>query len=77
MLDILFRLLLAMFVVLIVGLWRLQVPGGERYEELAARNRIRLELLPLIEREIAEYIGAGTAPTWPGHLLARRDVPFE
>lgn len=31
----------------------------------------------LIEREIAEYIGAGAAPTWPGHLLARRDIPFE
>jgi Zn-dependent protease with chaperone function len=31
----------------------------------------------LIEREIAEYIGAGAAPSWPGHLLARRDTPFE
>jgi Zn-dependent protease with chaperone function len=31
----------------------------------------------LIEREIADYIGAGAAPTWPGHLLARRDQPFE
>lgn len=31
----------------------------------------------LIEREIEEYIGAGTGPTWPGHLLARRDVPFD
>jgi hypothetical protein len=31
----------------------------------------------LIEREIAEYIGAGAAPTWPGHLLARRDAPFD
>lgn len=31
----------------------------------------------LIEREIAEYIGAGAEPTWPGHLLARRDIPFE
>ena len=31
----------------------------------------------LIEREIAEYIGAGAAPTWPGHLLVRRDTPFE
>jgi hypothetical protein len=31
----------------------------------------------LIEREIAGYIGAGAAPTWPGHLLARRDTPFE
>lgn len=31
----------------------------------------------LIEREIAEYIGGGSAPTWPGHLLARRDTPFE
>jgi Zn-dependent protease with chaperone function len=31
----------------------------------------------LIEREIAEYIGAGAGPSWPGHLLARRDTPFE
>lgn len=31
----------------------------------------------LIEREISEYIGSGAAPTWPGHLLARRDTPFE
>jgi Zn-dependent protease with chaperone function len=31
----------------------------------------------LIEREITEYLAAGAAPTWPGHLLARRDVPFE
>ena len=31
----------------------------------------------LIEREIAEYIGSGAHPTWPGHLLSRRDTPFE
>lgn len=31
----------------------------------------------LVEREIAEYLAAGAAPTWPGHLLARRDTPFE
>ena len=31
----------------------------------------------LIEREIAEYLGSGAAPTWPGHLLARREVPFD
>lgn len=32
----------------------------------------------LIEREIAEYIGGGGArPTWPGHLLGRRDTPFD
>lgn len=31
----------------------------------------------LIEREIAEYIGKGAGPTWPGHLLSRRDAPFE
>jgi hypothetical protein len=30
----------------------------------------------LIEREIAEYLGGGAAPSWPGHLLARRDTPF-
>ncbi len=30
----------------------------------------------LLEREIADYLGAGIAPTWPGHLLARRDKPF-
>jgi hypothetical protein len=28
------------------------------------------------EREIANYLGGGTGPSWPGHLLARRDVPF-
>ncbi|HEU4650260.1 MAG TPA: M48 family metallopeptidase [Croceibacterium sp.] len=31
----------------------------------------------LIEREIAEYIGSGAGPSWPGHLLGRRDTPFE
>lgn len=31
----------------------------------------------LVEREIAEYLGAGAAPTHPGHLLARRDQPFD
>jgi len=31
----------------------------------------------LVEREITDYLGGGAAPTWPGHLLARRDVPFE
>jgi hypothetical protein len=30
----------------------------------------------LIEREIAQYLPARTGPTWPGHLLARRDMPF-
>ncbi|MEO6551388.1 MAG: M48 family metalloprotease [Croceibacterium sp.] len=30
----------------------------------------------LLEREIAEYLGAGPAPSWPGHLLSRRDLPF-
>jgi predicted Zn-dependent protease len=30
----------------------------------------------LIEREIADYLGAG-GPSWPGHLLARRDMPFD
>ncbi|HXE91010.1 MAG TPA: penicillin-binding protein 2 [Terriglobales bacterium] len=33
--------LLAMFLLLAYGLWRLQVSGGERYEQLAQRNRIR------------------------------------
>ena len=31
----------------------------------------------LIQREIDEYIGVGAHPTWPGHLLARRDTPFQ
>lgn len=30
----------------------------------------------LIEREIADYLGTGAAPSWPGHLLGRRDRPF-
>jgi len=31
----------------------------------------------LVEREIADYLGGGAAPSWPGHLLARRDLPFD
>lgn len=31
----------------------------------------------LLEREIADYLGAGLGPSYPGHLLARRDVPFD
>ena len=31
----------------------------------------------LVEREIADYLGGGAAPSFPGHLLARRDVPFD
>ncbi|HYD24612.1 MAG TPA: M48 family metalloprotease [Croceibacterium sp.] len=30
------------------------------------------------DREIADYLGAGgAAPTWPGHLLARREAAFD
>ena len=31
----------------------------------------------LIAREVAEYLGGGAAPSYPGHLIARRDVPFD
>ena len=31
----------------------------------------------LIAREIADYMGGGTGPSYPGHLLARRDLPFD
>lgn len=31
----------------------------------------------LIEREIADYLGGGAAPSFPGHLLARRDIQFD
>lgn len=30
----------------------------------------------LLEREIMDYLPAGVAPTYPGHLLVRRDTPF-
>ena len=40
------------------------------YPSVEARAR-------LVEREIADYLGAGAAPSWPGHLLTRRDAPFE
>jgi len=30
----------------------------------------------LIEREIADYLGGGSGPSYPGHLLDRRDAPF-
>lgn len=31
----------------------------------------------LLEREIEDYLGSGTAPTYPGHLLTRRELPFD
>lgn len=31
----------------------------------------------MLEREIADYAVTASAPTWPGHLLGRRDRPFE
>ena len=31
----------------------------------------------LIEREIADYLGGGAGPSFPGHLLSRRDAPFD
>jgi hypothetical protein len=60
------------------GFWRSNLGGrasggllrSSTYPSAEARAQ-------LIEREIADYIGAGTAPTWPGHLLGRRDTPFE
>src|SRR5258708_9632392 len=33
--------ILAIFLLLALGLWRLQVMGGDRYESLAEKNRIR------------------------------------
>ncbi|AKH41495.1 hypothetical protein FHS61_001983 [Altererythrobacter atlanticus] len=30
----------------------------------------------IMEREIADYLGAGAAPSWPGHMLPRRDEEF-
>lgn len=30
----------------------------------------------LVEQEISDYLGAGAAPTYPAHLLARRDAAF-
>ena len=31
----------------------------------------------LVEREIADYLAGGAAPSWPGHLLARRERRFD
>jgi Zn-dependent protease with chaperone function len=30
-----------------------------------------------LEREIADYLRGGASPSWPGHLLSRRDAPFD
>lgn len=58
--------------------WR--SPLGRR----AGRGILRSSTYPsaearaqLIEREVVEYLGAGAAPTWPGHLLSRRDAPLD
>lgn len=31
----------------------------------------------LVEREITDHLGSGTGPSYPAHLLQRRDRPFE
>ena len=31
----------------------------------------------LVEQEIADYLGDADGPSYPGHLLSRRDVPFD
>jgi hypothetical protein len=54
--------------------WR--SPLGRRASGLTTTYPSSEARARLIEREIAEYLGAGPAPTWPGHLLTRRDVPF-
>jgi hypothetical protein len=47
--------------------------GGLNLSTTYPSNETRAELL---EREIADYLPTRAGPTLPGHLLARRDMPF-
>jgi hypothetical protein len=54
--------------------WR--SPLGRRSGGLSAVYPSPEARAQLLEREIADYLGAGAAPSWPGHLLGKRDRPF-
>jgi hypothetical protein len=47
--------------------------GGLNLSTTYPSNEARAKLL---EREIADYLPTRAGPTYPGHLLARRDLPF-
>lgn len=59
-------------------LWRSTL--GQRISGGLTRSRVYPSAearAALIEREIADYIGTSAGPSYPGHLLDRRDKPFE
>jgi Zn-dependent protease with chaperone function len=54
--------------------WR--SPLGRRSSGLSAVYPSAEARAQLLEREIADYLGGGSGPSWPGHLLGKRDRPF-
>jgi hypothetical protein len=54
--------------------WR--SPLGRRSSGLSTVYPSAEARAQLLGREIADYLGAGAAPSWPGHLLGKRDQPF-
>ena len=63
-----------------MSLEQLEADGGQDMAVLLGRALAwedREHWPAQLKREIAEYIGSGAGPSWPGHLLGRRDTPFE
>ena len=54
--------------------WR--SPLGRRTSEMSLVYPSAEARAQLLEREIADYVRPGATPSWPAHLLDRRDTPF-
>lgn len=57
------------------ALWR--SPLGREFGGLSAVYPSPTARAEVLEREIADYLPGVPGPSWPGHLLDRRDRPFD
>lgn len=70
--------ILAIFVLLALGLWRLQVMGGDRYESLAEKNRIRTIPILAPRGKILDREGRIIVDNYPSFsALLLREQPRE
>src|SRR6266404_4662258 len=70
--------ILAIFLLLALGLWRLQVMGGDRYESLADRNRIRTVPILAPRGKILDREGRIIVDNYPSFsALLLREQPRE
>src|SRR6266404_5480131 len=70
--------ILAVFLLVALGLWRLQVMGGDRYETLAEKNRIRTIPILAPRGKILDREGRIIVDNYPSFsALLLREQPRE